>query len=424
MRLRRQAPLPLSTSLHALRRPLQRIAAFGLLPATSLLSSLILLPIISARFGQAGWSSVLLGQSIGAAASVVCALAWPMEGADLISRAAPALRRAIYRVSVRQRAAALAAATPVVIAACLVADPSMPLVCVLSSLALALNALSPGWYFVGTSRPSQLLVAEGGPRILAQLSAIALVAFVPLWSYPIALIVGMLVTLAITAFYTNRSNSPTYPSDATDATASESPPKLSGGRLPLLAVLARGADAASSYMAPPLVALVAGPAYPLFAAVDKLNQTMLNGMSTVTRGLTAWIAEANDLGRRRRLNGAVLVAFTLAGVSLSILSVAIPFLLDYVFAGTVEASPVVALLAATIIAATFLLRTLSLVLLVPQGRVRAAYWLLIAGACVGLPAIALAARLEGAIGALVVAAVVPWGQVAAQLGVGLPRRRT
>src|SRR5215203_4709922 len=100
MRRQLQAPWRAGTSLRAVRRPLQRIAAFGLLPAASLLSSLILLPIISGRFGQPGWSSVLLGQSIGAAASVVCALAWPMEGADLISRAAPTQRRVMYTASV------------------------------------------------------------------------------------------------------------------------------------------------------------------------------------------------------------------------------------------------------------------------------------------------------------------------------------
>jgi len=75
------------------RRPLARIAAFSLLPGLSLVSVVVVLPVLSARFGQAGWSSVLLGQSIGAAASVVCGLSWPLEGSNLASRTAPGQRR-------------------------------------------------------------------------------------------------------------------------------------------------------------------------------------------------------------------------------------------------------------------------------------------------------------------------------------------
>ena len=416
MTRRLQTPWRVGAALRTLRRPLQRIAAFGLLPAASLLSSLILLPIISARFGQPGWSSVLLGQSIGAAASVVCGLGWHMEGADLISRATPTQRQVMYRASVRQRAVALVVASPFVVGVSLLAEPAMPLVCVLSALAIALNAFSPGWYFVGLSRPSQLLVAEGVPRIVVNLAAIALVVLLPLWSYPLALIAGVLATMAITSLYVDREARRV---DLNVAPSAGTPSSPIGGRIPVLAILARGADAGSSYMSPPLVALVAPPAYPLYAAVDKLNQTLLNGMSMITRGLTAWIAEGDEPGRRRRLAAAVLVAFSLAALSLVVLTLVTPFLLEYLFAGTVDHSPVIAFLGAVVISGTFLSRALSPILLVPLGQVQAAYRILIAGACVGLPVIALAALSGGGMGALTAAAVLPWIQVAVQLGVGL-----
>ena len=416
MRRRLQAPWRGgSSSLRALRRPVERIAAFGLLPAASLLSTLVLLPIISARFGQPGWSSVLLGQSIGAAASVVCGLGWHMEGADLIARATPIQRRVMYRASVRQRAVALLVASPAVVGVSLVARPDLPLVCVLSALAVALNALSPGWYFVGLSRPSQLLVAEGGPRLAVNLAAIVLVVFLPLWSYPVALIIGVLATLAITSFYVDREARRVHPG----LPVPDRPPTPIGGRIPVLAVLARGADAASSYMSPPLVALVAAPAYPLYAAVDKLNQTLVNGMSMIARGLTAWIAETDGAGRRRRITGAVLVGVTLAMLSFVVLIFLTPYLLQYLFAGTVASSPGIAFLAAAVISGTFLSRALAPILLVPQGQVRAAYRILIGGALVGLPLVGLGAHVNGGIGALSAAAALPWGQVVVQLGVGL-----
>jgi hypothetical protein len=414
----KQVGRQLPTSLRGARRPLARIAAFGVLPAVSLMSNLVVLPILSGRFGEAGWSSVILGQAIGAAASVICALAWPMEGPHLVSRARPAQRLAMYRSSVRQRTAAVAAASPVLVTVCLVAGPSMPVVCVLSAVGTALNALSPAWYFVGVSRPSRFLIAEGGPRLVVNLAGIGLVALLPLWSYPVALIVGMVATLAIASLLVHRDAGVGAPDSSSDG---QPPPTPIGGRIPLLAVLARGADAGSSYLTGPLVALVAAPAYPVYAAVDRLSQSLVNVMSTATQGLTAWIGETADGVRPRRLAGAVLLAMILAGLAFIVFSFSAPLLLHYLFAGTVEVSPLIAFLTAAIVSGAFLLRSLSLILLVPQGLAGSAYRLLLVGAFVGLPSVGVAAASRGSTGALLAAAIVPWIIVAAQLTIGFAR---
>jgi hypothetical protein len=174
-------------------------------------------------------------------------------------------------------------------------------------------------------------------------------------------------------------------------------------------------------MTGPLVALVAAPAYPLYAAVDRISQSLVNVMGTATQGLTAWIGEGGGGSQRRRLIGAVLVALTLAGLALVVFSLTAPLLLHYLFAGTVEVSALIAFLAAAIISGAFLSRSLPLILLVPQGLAPAAYRLLLVGACVGLPMIGLAAAWQGSMGALVVAATVPWIMAATQLRVGLRR---
>lgn len=409
---------PPATFLRQVSRPIRRIAAFGVLPAISLISTLLVLPALSARYGQAGWSSVLLGQSIGAAASVVCALGWPVEGANLASRATPAQRIGMYRASLLQRTAAIALATPLVVIVCLLAEPRMLLVCLLSAGAMALNALSPAWYFVGVSRPSHSLVAEGGPRLVVNLSAIGLIAFLPLWTYPAALILGMIATLAIASILVRRDAN-----DDANPTAVFSPHlRPSGGRVPLLVISARGVDAGYQYLTGPLVALVAAPAYPLYAAVDRLNQALVNVMATVTQGLTAWIGESGREVERRRLAGAVLIALTFAGLALLAFSLAAPLLLAYLFAGTVEVSPLVAALAGTTISGLFLSKSLTVLLLVPQGLARAAYRLLLAGSCLGLPAVGLAAGAFGSTGALIVSAAGPWLLVAGQMAVGLRHR--
>jgi hypothetical protein len=390
------------TLVSAVRRPVGRIAAFGMLPAISLLSNLVVLPILSARFGAAGWSSVLLGQSIGAAASVVCGLAWPMEGPDLASRASAAAQAHMY---VTRSGPSMGQA-----------KPSMPLVCILSAVAIALNALAPTWYFVGVSRPSRSLVAEGGPRLVVNLVAIGLVALLPLWTYPVALILGMLVTLVVASVFVRR-----------DAAASSGRPVPlvaqqgpARGRGRLLAVTARGADAGYLYMGGPLVALLVPLAYPLYAAVDRMAQSLVNVLGTITQGLMAWIGEGGG-ARRRRMLAAVALASGFAVGALVVVFLATPLLLRFLFAGTVEVGTTISFLAGAIVAGVFLSRSLPTLLLVPQGLAPAAYRLLLSGACLGLPLIGVAALLGGSTGALVVAAAVPWAMVAAQLTVGLRR---
>jgi hypothetical protein len=400
----------------SVRRPVSRIAAFGMLPAISLLSSLVVLPILSARFGAAGWSSVLLGQSIGAAASVVCGLAWPVEGPDLASRASAAAQARMYVTSLRERAVAVAVATPVLVAVCLLAGPSMPLVCILSAVAIALNALAPTWYFIGVSRPSRSLVAEGGPRLVVNLVAIGLVALLPLWTYPVALILGMLVTLVVASVFVRRDAAAS--SDRPVPVVTQQGPARGRGRL--LAVTARGADAGYLYMAGPLVALLVPLAYPLYAAVDRMAQSLVNVLGTITQGLTAWIGESGG-ARRRRLLAAVALALGFAVGALVVVFLATPLLLRFLFAGTVEVGTTVSFLAGAIVGGVFLSRSLPIILLVPQGLAPAAYRLLLSGACLGLPLIGVAALLQGSTGALVVAAAVPWLMVVAQLTVGLRR---
>ncbi|SNS90342.1 polysaccharide transporter, PST family [Geodermatophilus saharensis] len=403
----------LPAPLARLRRPIGRIAAFGVLPAVSLLSNLVVLPVLSARFGEAGWSSVLLGQSIGAAASVVCALTWPMEGPHLVSRTAPGRRAGLYASSVRQRAVAVLVVGPVVVALCLVARPAMPLVCVLSAVAIQLNALSPAWYFVGVSRPSSSLVAEGAPRLVVNIAAIALVVWLPLWTYPAALVVGMLATLVIASALVRRP----VDAEVESETGGVPGPPRERSRVPLLAVVARGADAGYSYLTGPLVALVMPSAYPLYAAVDRLSQSLVNVMGTVTQGLTAWISEGRS--SQRRVSGAVVLTLAFAGVCLAVLSFTAPLLLRFLFAGTVDVGPLVAFLAAAVTCGAFTVRALGTVLLVPRGKAAVAYRVLLVGAVAGLPAIGLAAVTAGSVGALVAAAAVAWLLVAIQLTAGL-----
>ena len=55
----------------------RRLFGFALLPALSMLASLVLLPFIASRFGSGGWVALSIGQSVGALLSVAIGMAWP-----------------------------------------------------------------------------------------------------------------------------------------------------------------------------------------------------------------------------------------------------------------------------------------------------------------------------------------------------------
>jgi hypothetical protein len=159
----------------------------------------------------------------------------------------------------------------------------------------------------------------------------------------------------------------------------------------------------------------------LYAAVDRLAQSVVNLMGPATQGLTAWIGEAPVGGRHRRLSGAVLIALGVAVLGFLVLLVAGPLLMRYLFAGTIQIDRLVSFLVAATVAGAFLARSLVLILLVPQDLAAVAYRLMLLAAFLALPLLGVAAVVWGSVGAITVAAVTPWVVVAAQLTVGLQR---
>lgn len=372
--------------------PVRRMGVFALLPLLSTLSNLVLLPVVSAHFGRVGWTSLVLGQSIGAAASVICSLQWPTEGPALVTRATPDERTAIMRASMRSRAAAVLACVPLTLLLIAFIDRTDVLVCALSALSTTLIGLSPAWFVVGIGRPTLLVWLEGIPRLLGNLAALGLIlAGSPLWTYPALLLATSAFTAGLSWLMLAgglRYHGRRWKNDQ-------------DGHALRFATLARTLDAGYGFIAGPIVAVLAPTAYPVFAACDRLGTVANSGLVVVQQGAAGWVAEPESAERRtRRVRAATLYLLPLSFAVFAVLALTTPLLVRLLFSGTVSVSFLASALTGAIVAAGFLGHALFLTGLAPTGHARHGYRYLTVAFLVGMPALVVGALVAGAAGAL------------------------
>src|SRR4051794_17971489 len=150
------------------------MAGFALLPGLSMLASLVILPLISARFGSAGWVALSLGQSVGAVVSVVAGLAWPVIGGNAGAAASDLrARQALFRSSVSSRLLVLFVLVTCAVPLTVLLAPSYPWSTTLFMVGVAGNAMTATWYFAGLGAPRLLVLNEGVVRFGGYLIALA-----------------------------------------------------------------------------------------------------------------------------------------------------------------------------------------------------------------------------------------------------------
>src|SRR5213595_2003531 len=105
---------------------LLRLSGFTVLPLLSLITPLLLLPVISGFVGGSGISSVISGQAIGTFAATVLMWGWNVDGPVAVARSTSAAGRSkVYLQSMRTRLLLLALVLPATAAiAALVANPA------------------------------------------------------------------------------------------------------------------------------------------------------------------------------------------------------------------------------------------------------------------------------------------------------------
>lgn len=179
------------------RGRLGRFAGFFGAPLISLVTPLLLLPVLARTLPQSEWAAIAVGQSIGGVAQLLVAWGWPLYG-PAEAAGAPAAAAAIARASLTERGRVLAvvAAPSAVVAVLLAPDPSTALLTVSMTVAGAVAGLSMQWYAAGVGRPSITVRYELVPRVAAVLIAAAAVPLTgAALAYPALLLGGSLVGL-------------------------------------------------------------------------------------------------------------------------------------------------------------------------------------------------------------------------------------
>lgn len=170
---------------------LRRLAGFAGLPLLSLLTPFLLMPILARIVTREVWSSIGIGQSVGAFASVAISFGWTLSGPAIIAQSDVKERPRLYVESLYVRSFVLVLSVPAVVGiVAALTHPEGRVIGITVALATSLNGLSAAWYNIGEGRPLDIAIYEMVPRMGATAaSAVALLMFREPIVYPALLAV-------------------------------------------------------------------------------------------------------------------------------------------------------------------------------------------------------------------------------------------
>lgn len=156
---------------------LRRLVGFSSLPFIGAVLPLVALPIVARIGGVDGWSALNIGQAVGAYAAAVGFVGWNVLGTAMVAvERDDGERTRLYARSFYSRVVIVGAlAVPTALVSAALAPESARAVAALFAVAGALGGLGIGWYGVGVSSISTIVLFDLLPRIVATALAIALV---------------------------------------------------------------------------------------------------------------------------------------------------------------------------------------------------------------------------------------------------------
>jgi O-antigen/teichoic acid export membrane protein len=356
---------------------LKRIAGFGVLPALSVFSGLVLLPIISHYQGAAGWTALSLGQSTGNVVSVVAGLAWYLVGGDRIAQADQQQRRLIYALSLRTRLVILMPAVIVATAFLILIHPANLLATILFMLGIAGNALTAAWFYAGTGKPSALILCEGVPRVAGYLLAIPLVIiFKDSLVYAALTVVSQVVTYGLN--YHVIFGKHVRVSILWSDTWSELREQLSG-------MFARLATSVASSGGPPILGVLNPLVLPLFTAMDGVAKAGMNATNFIPSAFISWIRgtqqREDQLKRARRATVGMIVASLVGIIMWQIVGA---FLVGFLYANKLNITELVILLIGLTVFLKLIAYSIEILLLIPSGLSKYVFRIQLLVAIIGL----------------------------------------
>jgi hypothetical protein len=367
------------------------MGGFSLLPGLSMLASLVILPLISARFGSAGWVALSLGQSVGAVVSTVAGLAWPVIGGNAVA-AAPdhVTQQEIFRSSVYSRLLVLVALVGCAVPLTLLLAPSYPWSTTLFMLGVSGNAMTAAWYFAGLGTPRLLVVNEGVVRFGGYLVALAgLTLGAPLIWYAACTAATGVVMLALNWRSIIGRGRVWLPGGLRIA--------VEPVRDQLTGTLSRVLRALFIFGGPPVYAGLAPVQLPLFSALDQVQKAGTNTLAFLPDAFVHWVGSAGEHARRRIRQSLVFLGL----VSLALVPGWLllgPTVVDLLYAGRLVLPWTTHLLLIVAIAGQLVGTSMELLLMVPLGHTRAVYRGTTVVSLLGLILLGFAAPVVGALG--------------------------
>ncbi|MCU1473900.1 hypothetical protein [Amnibacterium sp.] len=372
----------------------RRLLGFALVPATSFLASLVLLPVISARFGAPAWSAVALGQSAGAIASILIGLTWPFTGGNAVASSVPGARQRIFAQAIASQAVAFVIAGVAMTAVVLLIAPDQLLATVLFGFGVALNGFSASWYYAGIGRPGALVVNEGVVRLAGYVVAlVCIVAGLGLLSYAVCTVVAGLVMLAAN-----------WRSIMRGSGIRLRPAMVAEGwriaRAEWFGTLSRVVLGLWTFGGTPLYAATGVRGLAAYSGAMSVQATASNGLNAINNAFIEWIGGAPAGARTRRITASLVFAVVVVLLVIAGFGIVGPYVISYMFSGRLHFTRIELLLIGGGIGAAFLLRATQILVLVPLGRESVVYRTTLVNAVVGLVAFVVAVRIWGFIGGL------------------------
>ncbi|QWT24883.1 hypothetical protein KPL76_05860 [Subtercola sp. PAMC28395] len=310
-------------------RQLFVLLTYFAIPAMGAVAPLLVIPAISSRFGATSWASVAIAQSIGAAGAAIAELGWGVVGPQRVASTSGLRRIVIYRISLSSKLVATVVVAPIAGAAAYVIAIDDKLVATVLAVGMALTALTPSWFFIGEGSPAKVLLSESAPRVVFNvLSALMILAGLPLMTYGLTMLAVPLVTLGIAALLIGKLSIPR-------ARDFRNVPKVI--RKQLVLVSGRGLSVLYTTLPISMVGAFVPGAVPLFAATERLMRMALAILTGIPSRLQSWIGGSADRAQRNsRSRSSIWLNLVLGVVCGFFFALLAPFVSHFIFAGAID----------------------------------------------------------------------------------------
>lgn len=349
------------------------------------------IPALIASGGISGWTSLAVGQSVGAIAAVAIGFGWAVSGAATVAmmstaEAADALRRS---VAIRALLAIPVLAVAAAVGWTAVRGGSWNASA--AAVAYGLNGLTAAWWFIGIRSPRGMIVRETVPKSTGVVLGVVVAAATGqlLW-FPLGLALGCLAAAAL-AVQGLPGRHWFMRADFIGVRAelrSQAPAALTSAvstaylNVPMIVV---------STMVPQQLAA--------FAITDRLFRLASVGVSPLVQTLQGWIPHPDPQELTRRIPRGLQAAALLAGVASVGFAVVSAVAGPLISAGTVEVEPASVIAFACTLFFVVVSQISGLSCLVALGRVSDVARSAVLGAVVGVPVVLVGTLLVGAPGA-------------------------